>query len=212
MNVLNFKIIFLLFLVASVFSNTHASDSKIAKSAPIEIQLNDTGTFTFPKLKIDSITSTDGNNGIVEDTIPPCDIIFYKSGKLEYCKIIETTPETVTYKMCDYQNGPNIVAYKSSIQKIRYANGREDLLIDDQQKFDTTPNFVKPHKDPMAVWALISSLSSPIFPIGALVGIILGSISVRRISRSNGKLKGRGMAKVGILIGIIVIIILFSSL
>ncbi len=149
----------------------------------------------------------------VEDTIlPPCDVIFFKSGKLEYCKIYEETPTTVSYKMCDYLDGPTIIANKSSIKKIRYATGKEEVIAAEQQTFDTTPLYTRPHRDPVAIWSLISSLSSIIFLPGALVGIILGFISLGRIRRSNGELTGRGSARTGIFLGMLVILILVITL
>jgi hypothetical protein len=214
MNVLNFKIVFSFFLGVSVFSNTHASDSKIAKSAPFEIKLIDTSSSTFSKLRIDTITSIYENSRIVEDTIPPCDIIFYKSGKLEYCKIIETTPETVTYKMCDYQNGPNIVAYKSSIQKIRYANGREEVVVatDKSQK----NAYVKPRKDPLAKLAFYFGLGAVaialvfgvVFLPLVLAGLVLGTISIIKIAKRRHELRGMGLAIIGLILCVLLLLLI----
>jgi len=216
MNVLNFKIILCLFLGINIFSNTHASDLKIAKSAPFEIKLGDTSSSIFSKLRIDTSTSIYKNRRIVEDTIPPCDIIFYKSGKLEYCKIIETTPETVTYKMCDYQNGPNIVAYKSSIQKIRYANGREEVVVAEKADKSQINAYVKPRKDPLAKLAFYFGLGAVaialvlgvVFLPLVLAGLVLGTISIIKIARRRHKLRGMGLAIVGLILCVLLLLLI----
>jgi hypothetical protein len=212
MNILNFKVAFFVFLGLSIFSNTNASNSKIAKSAPIVIQLGDTSATTFPKLRLDAISSIYENNEIVEDTIPPCDIIFYKSGKLEYCKIIETTPETVTYKMCDYQNGPNIVAYKSSIQKIRYANGREEVVVAEKAQINA---YVKPRKDPLAKLAFYFSLGAVaialvlgvVFLPLVLAGLVLGTISIIKIAKRRHELRGMGLAIISLILCVLLLLL-----
>ena len=150
----------------------------------------------------------------IEDTLlPPCDVLFFKSGKLEYCKIIETTPTTITYKMCDYQDGPNVVVNKSDIHKIRYANGKEEIVAAQKQ---TVNAYVKPRKDPLATLSLIFGLSSAslvllfgvVIPIVALAGITLGIISILKIRRRKGELRGTGAAIIGLVLCLLVLLLL----
>ncbi|MDD5455284.1 MAG: DUF4190 domain-containing protein [Candidatus Ratteibacteria bacterium] len=51
----------------------------------------------------------------------------------------------------------------------------------------------------LAIWAFISSFTW-IYGIGSLLAIILGIVSIRKINRSN-KLKGKGLAIAGIILG-----------
>lgn len=202
-----FSLLFVSFLQAEVPNPT------IGQSPPLAIQIGDTSSFVFKELQPQNGSADSSENGIVEDSIlTPCDILFYKSGKLEYCKIIEMTPTTVSYKMCDYQDGPTIVANKSTVKKIRYATGKEEVIIPNNQTFDTTPAFTKPRRDPVAIWSLIASLSSLFFILGSVAGIVLGIISLSRIRKSNGQLTGRGTAKAGIIIGLAVITLIILSL
>lgn len=147
----------------------------------------------------------------IEDTIlPPCDIIFFKSGKIDYCKIVEVTPTNISYKMCDYLDGPSIVVNKSTVHKIRYANGKEEIVISEQQ---ATPNaYVQARKDPLSKLALIFSLCGLLISIFALAGLILGIISLSKIERSKGALRGKGTAIWAIVISTLIIILVISTI
>ena len=177
----------------------------ISQAPPFIIYSSDTSKVIFPKLKSEKLPVSTFE--IVEDTLlPPCDVIFFKSGKLDYCKIIETTPTTITYKMCDYQDGPNVVISKSDVHKIRYANGREEVIIPSSQQNQLNA-YVKARKDPMATWALIASLGGLLFAPASIAAVILGIISLNRIKKSEGRLRGKGAARAAIIIGGIIILL-----
>lgn len=150
----------------------------------------------------------------VQDTVlPPCDIIFFKSGKLEYCKIIEAAPTTISYKMCDYPDGPTVIVNKSTVQKIRYANGKEEIVTAEQTQINA---YVKARKDPLATLSMIFGLTSAglvliihiVFIPLVLAGIVLGIISLAKIGRRKGELRGRGSAIVGIILCALVLLLL----
>lgn len=176
-------------------------------------------TESFDSISIVPLQSTNDtlfikNYCAVEDTVlPPCDILFFKSGKLEYCKIIETTPTNISYKMCDYVDGPTIIVNKSTVQKIRYANGREEIVDADKDK-PTVNAYVKPHKDPLATLSLIFGVSAAsiilLFGIALipliLAALILGIISLAKISRRKGELRGKGSAIAGIVLASAIIV------
>ncbi|HSY61409.1 MAG TPA: hypothetical protein VK796_06005, partial [Cytophaga sp.] len=179
---------------------------------PYNISVCDTGAYILPELKNEPLTALTFE--AVEDTIlPPCDIVFFKSGKLEYCKIIETTPTTITYKMCNYQDGPNIVINKSDIHKIRYANGEEEIIAVDKP---TVNAYAKPKKDVLARLSLIFGITSiglvllfgGAIPAVALAGIVLGIISFIKISRRKGELRGKGSAILGVLLCVLALLLI----
>lgn len=185
------------------------------QAPPFSINIGDTCELTLPELKnqVLPVSSVEA----VEDTVlPPCDIIFYKSGKLDYCKIIETTPTTITYKMCDYQDGPNIVVNKSDIHKVRYANGKEELIAAEKQQ--TVNAYVKPRKDILATLSFYFGLGSVatillfgvIIPVLALAGLVLGIISILKIRRRKGELRGMGLAIVGVILCALVLLLLLA--
>jgi len=204
---LSFKNCLTLFFALVVTFSLQAEESSfiIGQAPPYIINIGDTSTYVFPKLKND--TSSSSKLESVQDTLlPPCDVLFFKSGKLEYCKIIETTPTTITYKMCDYQDGPNVVVNKSDVHKIRYANGREEVIIPSSQQNQLNA-YVKARKDPMATWALIASLGGLLFAPASIAAVILGIISLNRIKKSEGRLRGKGAARAAIIIGGIIILL-----
>jgi len=177
----------------------------IGQEPPFIIHSSDTSEAIFPKLKNGILPDTTFET--VEDTLlPPCDVIFFKSGKLEYCKIIETTPTTITYKMCDYQDGPNVVINKSDVHKIRYANGKEEVIIPSSQQGQLNA-YVKARKDPMSTWALIASLGGLLFIPAAIAGVVLGIVSLNRIRKSEGRLRGKGTARAAIIVGGIILLL-----
>ncbi len=190
-----------------------AEGNKEAKAAPVVLEIPD----TIPGASQPPIQpSVSRGNEAVEDTIlPPCDIIFFKSGKLEYCKIIETSPTTISYKMCDYVDGPTIIVNKTTVQKVRYANGKEEISV--AEKAAPTNAYVKPRKDPLATLSLIFGLTSVAlaFLVGIVflpligAGIVLGVISLIKISRRRGELRGKGAALTGVILcGLIVVLLL----
>jgi hypothetical protein len=177
----------------------------IGQEPPFIIHSSDTSEAIFPKLKNGILPDTTFET--VEDTLlPPCDVIFFKSGKLEYCKIIETAPTTITYKMCDYQDGPNVVINKSDVHKIRYANGKEEVIIPSSQQGQLNA-YVKARKDPMSTWALIASLGGLLFIPAAIAGVVLGIVSLNRIRKSEGRLRGKGTARAAIIVGGIILLL-----
>jgi len=187
--------VFAFHLQASASTNSFNN----SQCPPVIVELPDSNT-AIPLSAVRNAVEEDSHYySIVEDTVmPPCDIIFYKSGKLEYCKIIETTPTTISYKMCDYVDGPTIIVNKTTVHKIHYANGRDEVITADQTNVNA---YVRARKDPMATWAFICSLVGILIFPAAIVGVILGICSLIRIKRSNGALRGRGSAKAAIIIG-----------
>lgn len=188
------------------------SDKKIvpaSKCAPLHTRPSDSIPIASLHSPADIIEAEAYNN--VEDTIlPPCDILFFKSGKIEYCKVIETTPTSISYKMCDYIDGPTIIVNKSTVQKVRYANGREETIITAAPPSQNT--YVKPRADPLSKLALTFSLCGLLIPYFAFAGLILGIISLSKISRSKGQLSGKGTAIWAICISVLIIILLISTI
>jgi len=161
---------------------------------------------------------------IVKDTSngDVCDIIYYKTGKIEYCKIIESNSMEVIYKMCDYLDGPMIRVNKSELHKIRYANGREDI-VSYGQKNSSSNAYLRRRAETSAVSSMVLSFVA-IFLLRfsrthfilvfilSIVGILLGIIGLRRISKSNGGLSGKGFAITGIIISCILFTLLAAIL
>lgn len=210
---------FILWISCINFITLHAEENKIdadnSKPSPAVLEMPDSifSVELHPVQENNSEYETPFK--IVEDTIlPPCDVIFFKSGKLEYCKIIETNPTSISYKMCDYVDGPTVIVNKSTVQKIRYANGKEEIII--AEKVAPINAYVRPPKDKLATLSLIFGLSSIaialligiVFIPLVLAGIVLGIISIVKISRRRGELRGKGAAITGVLLCALVLLLL----
>jgi len=147
-----------------------------------------------------------------------CDTLAMKDGSKFKGIVTETNRSEIFYKICDDPEGPTFSIKKSQLSYIQYANGskvefetmKSDSVI--QKKSDTETN----QTDPMAIAAfaaggvgLLSLFVSGFAGFFGLLGFfgfiaafILGLISLRNIKRSKGKLKGKGMAIAGVVIGI----------
>lgn len=211
---MRYIIIYFIFFISSVPAVVFAVESPevtVDRSVPLAATAPDSMGVSVLENKKEHIEKP--SLEIVEDTVlPPCDIIFFKSGKIDYCKIVEVTPTNITYKMCDYVDGPSIIVNKSIVKKVRYANGKEEIINTEQQPQQPAPNsYVQPRKDPLSKLALIFSLCGLIISLFAVAGLILGVISLAKIERSKGALRGKGTAIWAICISALILIIVLSA-
>ena len=107
--------------------------------------------------------------------------------------------------MCDRQEGLTIATNKSTIHKIKYANGKEEIVNEKRKG--------KPYK-PRDVWAVVSLvlgilgiitvlLFGFVFIGLALTGLTLGIISfftIKKSRKTDDEIKGTGTALLGILL------------
>ena len=170
---------------------------------------------SLKKYTVDT-ASTSLNKIVDGDTIvsTDCDILYFKGGyRMDYAKIIEISNTEILYKMCDYTNGPTLRINKSEIYKIRYANGREELVYSDRGTTPNTSNNSNREVDPFALISMILSFVSIGFLLIAhpeislflaLFCLIFGIIGLIRIYRNSDKFKGDKFAKTGIIVSGIV--------
>lgn len=208
------------FFLCVVFQLSAAGHENSNEKTPPLAELPADSVMLNPVAEIPTINYVDiltEKNQIVQDTaLPPCDIVFYKTGKLEYCKVIETSPTTISYKMCDYQDGPTIIVSKSDIHKVRYANGREDII--DVKPSGVKNAYTRGKKDVMATLSMIFGIATIgilflvgyFIPMLAAAAIVLGVISLIRINRRRGELRGKGSAWIGIGLAALAIILLLA--
>jgi len=157
-------------------------------------------------------------NNVADDTIigTDCDILYFKGGRrMDYAKIIEISNTEILYKMCDYVDGPTMRINKSEIYKIRYSNGREELIYPGRTASpNSNMNNNTREVDPFSLISMILSFVSIGFLLIAhpeislflaLFCLIFGIVGFIRISRNSDKLKGDKFAKTGIIVSGIVI-------
>ncbi|MFN7115539.1 MAG: DUF4190 domain-containing protein [Saprospiraceae bacterium] len=126
-----------------------------------------------------------------------CAKIALKNGDIIEADIISITPTEVKYKRCGKSNDPEFIINKSDVLSVQSADGeiifRNSGNATIYSAAAPTTNFRE--TEPLAIWALVSSL------LIAPVGLILGIISLGKISRNPTKYKGKGLAWAGIAIG-----------
>jgi hypothetical protein len=150
--------------------------------------------------------------------VSKCDTIILKTGSVIFAKVEEISQTEVKYRRCDNLSGPLNTIIKSDVSSIRYINGTRDNftpVVD----VTYTPAFSPQNNLPqqtqgLAVAGFISSvvgLFIASIPLG-LLAIIFGGISLKKIRRSQGRLRGRGLAIAGIVIGIIDVVVMIILL
>ena len=156
------------------------------------------------------LASTDNNQIYFSTTIPlvgnnktsqlldSCDNIIFKNGDEIAAKIIEIGIDNITFKKCDYQDGPTIVIKKADVFMIKYKNGTKAVFS------TNTENLKKEYKGKGSTGYSVGSF---IFGISGLLvlAIIFGPLAIIfGVIGLNRKLKG--LAIVGLLLGFIDII------
>ncbi len=150
----------------------------------------------------------------------PCDQLIYKDGTEAMVKVIEITPNEIKYKKCENLEGPVYSTKKSELFMIKYANGtREVFKSDNAPKTNgeqTNQTYLGPPKThPLSIASLILGILSLIPYIGlvsAILAIIFGNIALRKIVEQPKYYEGTIMAKVGKILGIILLSIYASIL
>lgn len=148
-----------------------------------------------------------------------CDVITLKNGETIYAKVIEISPTTISYKRCNFLDGPLIVIEKATAQSIKYPNGLVEEIktpvITEQQTKPTptqTPKKTPKSRDQLeynkfAIASLVMGILS--FPLYFLsfftvpAAIIWGNRAEEEILANPDKYKGLGMARAGRALGYI---------
>jgi hypothetical protein len=181
---------------------------------------------------------------IIKDTSDNigCDTIYFKSGKVEYCKIYSTNADQIIYVMCDDPEGSTMIVSTDFISKIRYANGQEDIApfstnvwkgtipisSNNENKKIHTKSRIQSLAIPSLLLSLLSIVSLLILTklsiimafFLSLMGLIFSFISldkIDRINRINGKgtdahLRGRLFAAYGLYLSYIVFILFLIAI
>jgi hypothetical protein len=189
----------------------------VRPSSPVT-EPGNTDITTFPeKQKTELITPLKNPEKPAAQKNEGCDDLIFKDGSEVKGKVSEISSTEVKYKKCDMPDGPVYVVKKSELFMIRYANGTREVF-----KEEVKPNPEKPKNaplkkvHPMAMAALILGIVSYIlFFIGfipAILAIVFGDIARERIRQQPDLYEGEVLAKVGKMLGIVYLALLFILL
>ncbi len=145
----------------------------------------------------------------------PCDKITFKNGDELNVKILEIAPFDIKYKKCDSPDGPSYIIKKSTVFMITYANGTKEVFkaepeVKPSNNNNSSNNNNNNNKGPSihesAVISLVTGITGLFLFIGSIPAIIFGAVAIRKINREPQKYSGKGMATVGIMLGVLGVI------
>jgi hypothetical protein len=178
----------------------------------------------FQRLKINLAKRKISRQLRQENLLDGCDTIKLKSGEEINAIVSEIGTTEVKYKKCDNKTGPTYSIKKSDILSVTYANGSKDFFGNEKpasENNDTIVNSADAATDPLAIASVAAvaggillafAFGAPAFFLLIPIGIVLGFVSRSRIKKSNGKLKGNGLAGAGIITGFIFIALMIIAI
>lgn len=154
-------------------------------------------SFTEP---IKKVTRDDTYPNNFEDSTD-CDIIILQNGTEIKVKIKEIGTDEITYTKCEGDSNTILSVKIDDISQVKiHKNSVESNSRSHAKEYDS------PKIEPFGLAGLICSVIPFIIPLGGILGIIFGSISLKRIKREPNKYKGKGFAIAGLILGIIQIV------
>jgi len=132
----------------------------------------------------------------------PCSKIKLHNGDEIEADIIQISATRIVYRRCGRPNAPEIDIPKSDVARIEGPDGK--TVFQDTGEADyaySEPEYSEPETDKTAVWALVCSIVGVFFFPLMIVGVVLGTQSLKKIRRNPGRYKGEGMAIAAIVIG-----------
>jgi hypothetical protein len=147
-----------------------------------------------------------------------CDKITFLNGEEISVKLIEIGDNFVKYKKCDNIDGPIYNTSKEKLFMITFSNGTKEVIDHKNEKIEenNTPkyNYQPSNNDsePEVNGFAIASFVFGLLGFIPLVGLILGAIANKQITKEPNRFKGSGFATAGILLSIFWLVLLFILL
>lgn len=209
-------------------SNVSLQPDNIFKVEEVQVDNN------LAEAKIEStheINEIDKIKTLKKLTDNTCEEIILRSGIIIKGKVTEIGVDEIKYKKCENLEGPTIVILKKDVFMIKYANGTTDVFEEEKEE-DHVPISQFPKSEVKSsnenqmtdslgiisiILACLGMLITLVLSIGlgaliGLIALILGIVSSKRISDNPDKLKGKGMATAGIIIGSISLLLAITLL
>jgi len=152
-----------------------------------------------------------------------CAKIALKTGEVLEVDLIQISPTEVKYKPCNKPEGPEFVLNKKDIFSIQSSDGEilytginptENKTVEAKEEEHSSPiSYKENRKTPaLAILALVLGILSLIVLISinpasfllAILAVIFGAISKRKIKKNPAQYTGKGMANTGLIIGIVI--------
>jgi len=149
----------------------------------------------------------------------PCDRIVLKSGSELEGKVQEIGTQTITYKKCDWPEGPNYTLGRNDVDYIVFSNGEKEIVEPMVVQNDLTETPAVAHSKRQIRSLSVSSFVLVVVGLGAgtllsiewllflaIAGFVLGIFALAKARRDpKGTYYGFAIAAVGIVTGIVVL-------
>lgn len=149
------------------------------------------------KVKQDAICTTNSPDST------DCDIIILENGTEIKAEIKEIGTEGITYTKCG-DDSKTLLSVK--IDDVSEVKIHTNSIKSDSRVYPK--NYASAKNEPLGIAGLVCSVIPFIFPLGGLLAIIFGAISLNRINREPNKFKGKGFALASLIIGIVEILLI----
>jgi hypothetical protein len=211
-----------------IFGKMKAHENEIENSEQDQIVRSELKQETLTELSFENTEITDlatTENEIID--IPKqknilfdagCDKITFLNGNEEEVKLIEIGDDFVKYKKCNNLDGPIYNTSKDKLFMITHSNGTKEVIDHKYEKIEenNTPkyNYQPSNNDsePEVNGLAIASFVFGLLGFIPLVGLILGAIANKQITKQPNRFKGSGFAIAGILLSIFWLVLLFILL
>jgi hypothetical protein len=176
------------------------------------------------------VISTDiiAPRAVISFTDTECDLIVMRNGEEVRAKVLELSSTLIKYKRCDMIDGPLYTVNKSEVFMIKYPNGTKEVMPepstakqpDYRNSNAQVPVSNKDKKlEPFALIGFLTVIVAFLMPtIGMglllfLAGVIMCIFAISKISNNPNKLKGKGLAITGLVLGLIfgALLLLYAS-
>ena len=191
----------------NILSNELENENLIASTKKVFV--NNKKHFVSLSKKVEELIEVDGD----------CDNIIFKNGDELRAKVIEITQDVVKYKRCDNLDGPIISVNKYKILMIRYKNGTKEIFNSSVNYSDYgSSETISKKTEPAALISMITGIVGGLLPVSGIgimlviLALILSIMGLTRISKEPDKLKGKGFAIAGFILGVLSMIGIWSTL
>lgn len=134
-----------------------------------------------------------------------CDIIILENGTELSVKIKEIGTEEITYTQCESDTNTILSVKIEDVSQVKINKNSVESNSRPQTKEHASPKI-----ESFAIASLVCSILPFIVPLGGLLGIIFGVISLNRIRNFPDKHKGKGIAIAGLILGILQLLLVAS--
>lgn len=132
-----------------------------------------------------------------------CDIIIFENGTEIKVKIKDIGSEKITYIKCEDESGTVFSVKIDDVSEVKIHKGS----VESNSKTDAN-DYEKPKTELFGIAGLVCAVIPFIIPVGGLLAIIFGGISLNRIRKEPHKYKGRGFAIASLILGILQITVI----